>query len=1048
MAEPEPSRTVVENPPLPPSVFLPSDDQQTLPEVIPSVARNSPQNPRGTPNFQGELSVQPDEESSLSPIDPGQPLQHGERYNQRSYQFQGSRDQLLSPVQAHAFSPSLPSALIPPDVQSYPTSNVFPQNPHKRQRTQLAVMPSLRQYTVLIEQHIASVGGSQNLNDLERPRMQLLEKACKNEDSFYVALHQLFCVWDFEPNEVAQIAGFPDITVLRMAFKIVGTLIRENGQLAPINKNWFAMFPSHLADLLRTSEPYRNTVKDVGGFLEKLASDWDGLANECGLRKYPPLVDELVNRLGLLSPILQGVVFTAARRNIGVTEGEFANRMEAIFSQDQMEHQALAVRYHTARPPSSREVQDRNQNLKNEYLRAYNQFMERQSATRFPTPVVPSNGHFQLRSQQDQHNNNWQHSSQQQPFLQQQQQQQQPSSGSPNPNMVAARRPQSVESQRAHPNTPSPVLLQGLTVNSPIQQGFQIRNSNPAYYPPTSGSFHQPSVQMTAPVQAQAPQMGTMSPQQHQVWLQHQQQQQHQHQQQRMAMQHINGQPQLEFIQQQQQNQQIQMQQHILNQGVASLNRAASRRESNTSIGMQQSMHSRTNSVSSGGRQTPISGLARPLVPMVDPRNLPPMTYEQALQANIAKYNTTPAMQRPLVPPLGYVQPSQPTNPEYTALHQAHLRSPRLVAADTHPEMTQDDSSHRYYQAVKRFALLPTKINSSVAFSRLEFVVSAVDIALTAGDYLQGHGQVPLREFRNGTLQYRLRCVQTKKPDSKCSISDWVVRDTVWPESASLDINNHHLEIRRKNHHGKDLPIDITSYVRAAGPNIKNLISMSITRGRTKMREFSYYVAVEVIEILGHAEILDLCQQSHIPASQTLDSIKRSLAGTDDEDDDFAMVVSDLAIDLADPFTARIFETPVRGINCLHRECFDLKTFLLTRNSKPKRPEQPCMIDVWKCPLCTKDARPYSLRIDDFLASVRSSLESQGLLDVKAIWIGPDGKWRPKIEERTGTADHDDSDDSSDGEGMNSRKQKVMREVNQVNKSKKATVEVIELDDD
>lgn len=884
--------------------------------------------------------------------------------------------------------------------------------------------------------------------------MQLLEKACKNEDSFYVALHQLFCVWDFDPNEVAQIAGFPDITVLRMAFKIVGTLIRENGQLSPINRNWFAMFPSPLGGLLATSEPYRNTVKDVGSFLERLASDWDGLANECSLRKYPPLVDELVNRLGLLSPILQGVVFTAARRNIGVTEGEFANRMEAIFSQDQMEHQALAIRYNTARPPSSREVQERNQNLKNEYLRAYNQFMEQRlapnpalnSAVRLPTPVVSSNGNFHSRSQQDQHNmsNNWQHSAKQQATLQQQQS----SNGSPNPNIMIARRPQSVESQRVHPNTPSPVLLQGLTVNSPTQQAFQIRSNNPAYHPPASGTFHQSPLQMTAPIQAPAQQMGTMNPQQHLAWLQHQQ---HQQQQQRIAMQHINGQPQLEFIQQQQQqNQQIQMQQQILSQGVASLNRAASRRESNISIGMQQSMHSRTNSVSSGGRQTPVPGPARPLVPMVDPRNLPPMTYEQTLQANAAKYNATPAMQRPLVPPLGYVQPSQPTNPEYTALHQAHLRSPRLVAADTSPlEMTQDDPNHRYYQTIKRFALLPTKINSSVAFSRLEFVVPAEDIPLAAGDYLQSPGQIPIREFRNGTLQFRLRCVQTKKSDSKCSISDWVVRDTVWPESASLDINNHHLEIRRKNHHGKDLPIDITSYVRAAGPSTKNLVSMSLTRGRTKMREFNYYVAVEVIEILSHAEILEICQQSHVPANQTLDSIKRSLAGTDDEDDDFAMVVSDLAIDLADPFTARIFETPVRGINCLHRECFDLKTFLLTRNSKPKRPEQPCMIDVWKCPLCTKDARPYSLRIDDFLASVRSSLESQGLLDVKAIWIGPDGKWRPKIEELTGTADHDDSDDSSDGEAMSLRKQKIIREAShQVNKSKKAAVEVIELDDD
>jgi hypothetical protein len=203
------------------------------------------------------------------------------------------------------------------------------------------------------------------------------------------------------------------------------------------------------------------------------------------------------------------------------------------------------------------------------------------------------------------------------------------------------------------------------------------------------------------------------------------------------------------------------------------------------------------------------------------------------------------------------------------------------------------------------------------------------------------------------------------------------------------------------------------------------------------MKEFQYFLAVEIVEILHHAEILDLCQQNHIPESFTLNKIKKSLAGpAPGDDDDFAMVISDLAIDLADPFTARIFEIPVRGNTCLHRECFDLKTFLLTRNSKVKRPEQPCMIDTWKCPLCSKDARPYSLQIDDFLASVRASLEDQGLLDVKAIWIGPDGKWRPKIEECTGIADDESSDDES------SSKQKAMAD-----RSKK-TIQVIELDDD
>jgi hypothetical protein len=206
------------------------------------------------------------------------------------------------------------------------------------------------------------------------------------------------------------------------------------------------------------------------------------------------------------------------------------------------------------------------------------------------------------------------------------------------------------------------------------------------------------------------------------------------------------------------------------------------------------------------------------------------------------------------------------------------------------------------------------------------------------------------------------------------------------------------------------------------------------------MKDFGWFLAVEIIEILQHNQIIEMCHQNRVPASHTLNKIKKSLAGpSGDDDDDIAMVVSDLSIDLADPFMSRIFEIPVRGSSCLHRECFDLETFLLTRNSKPKRPDQPCMVDVWKCPLCGKDARPYSLQIDDFLASVRAILAEQGNLDVKAILIGSDGQWRPKEDLKRSHLD-DDDDDSTDDE-----KERILA-ANQARS--KRTVEVISLDDD
>lgn len=440
------------------------------------------------------------------------------------------------------------------------------------------------------------------------------------------------------------------------------------------------------------------------------------------------------------------------------------------------------------------------------------------------------------------------------------------------------------------------------------------------------------------------------------------------------------------------------------------LNRAAQLR--NDSASGPQRVHIRQNSSSSTGQHTPAARPSPRIVGPPTPANGRPMSHEQALHVYISKHR----LNRSIVPPLGFTHASFPPLPDQVALHQAHLRSPRLVAADPPPSNVPADSSVlKHYQTIRGFALPPTKIMINTPLSKFDFRLSEAELAMTAQDIVHSNGQVPNRQYRRGTLQYRVRCVQMKLTATKCPIADWTLKDTVWPEGATLSINKKPLELRRKNHHGKDLPLDVTPYVRLPGPGASSQISLSILRGRSKMMEHSYFIAVEVIEILQHDQILDIVRKNRLSASTSLDKIKRSLTGPiGDDDDDIAMVVSDLSIDLADPFTTVIYNTPVRGTSCVHRECFDLETFLITRPSKPKRTGQPCMIDAWKCPLCGKDARPYSLQIDDFLVSVRQTLEAQGNLDVKAIWIGGDGNWRPKIEKRKAPPDPNDSDYSDD----------------------------------
>ncbi|KAH8687900.1 hypothetical protein BGZ60DRAFT_522533 [Tricladium varicosporioides] len=991
--------------------------------------------------------------------------------------------QLPSLGQLSAISPRTPSELPLPSTMVQqsrelpnPVTNSM-TNPYKRQRTQPPAMPSLKSRVTLIQAHIDSVGGMENLNNgLERPRFQLLSNACRDEDAFYVALHQVFCVWDLpNPSQITSIPDFPDANTLPFAFKILGQLIKENEGLAPNHKKWFASFPSPLGDLLRISEPYRRIVKEVGVFLGRLSADWVSFSRDCTARQYPPLVDELVHRLGLLSPTLRGVVFTAVRRNLGISDDLYGNKMEDVFEKDKRDHQALANRYNTARPPTEREIRERNQILAKEYLLLRTQFLQsrRSSASSAgspmsqpPAPVIHNNMNYQ-------HPQPLQSMSSHPPGTIQAPRRQNTSSPSINANWqsgpqfpqptrmnstsvsnaavaaMAGRSP-SIPNQQVSQNTPSPILIQNLSMQSPVQQAFPpatLRSNDNQAQPPRNGPmgsptfiYHQNQFQSPDPrsqqprfTTQQLQQMAAQQSQQNIIQLQQAQWIQHQ---QSMQQHPPRQQPQQPVVVQQQQ----QSQQHI--QYAIGMNRTAQLRRDNAGIiDPQQHPHSRNNSISSSGRHTP--NVPSPLMAQN-------MLIDQA--ARMANQSQRYPLNHPLLPPLG-LQPMQPiANPDMTALHQAHLRSPILVVSATaHIEKPQDDPSQRFYQTVKGFALSPTLIAREAGVSEFNFNISETEFVHLPRDVVTGPGRPLTRALEAGTLQYRLRCIQTKRSVTDCVEPDWVVSDTSWPDTVSLAFNQDQLEIRRKYHHGKDLPIDVTQNILDSGPNKFNKVTVTIAKWRQRMKEFSWFFAVEIIEVLQHKDIMNtIINYQRIPVSKTLDAIKKSLAPSDD-DDDIAMVVSDLTIDLADPFTARIFNIPVRGDSCLHRECFDLETFLLTRNSKPKRPQQPCMPDVWKCPLCSKDARPYCLRVDQFLLSVRAELESQDNLDVKAILISPDGSWRPKQEpsnnkKRKNMKDPYD-DDSSDDEAFQQRGKLSAPVQNHNNNHHQRVVEVIDLDD-
>ena len=378
-------------------------------------------------------------------------------------------------------------------------------------------------------------------------------------------------------------------------------------------------------------------------------------------------------------------------------------------------------------------------------------------------------------------------------------------------------------------------------------------------------------------------------------------------------------------------------------------------------------------------------------------QQLPPAARQGLAPATHAAQNNLPG-QPPLKKRLAFPTPAeiprpQPTHPEpsRSGLHQAHLRSPNLMPADP----KQD--APRLYRYVTGFAMLPVNVKKRIPvqvvdFELLDDAFNKVAKTIAAAT---GSGLPRTRVVSADSLMYRLRCCAVPATGFT-SESSWIVADNSWPEELSFELNGQQLHTRRKLHHGRYLPIDVTSHVIRG----TNTLKIYLNRSPHDKRRFDYALAVETIGVMSHDTIKN--GLGRVTAEGSLAAIKKALSGeSDNNDDDIAVTSSNMTISIVEPLSqARLVDVPVRGANCLHKDVFDLEVFLSV--CKRERPEWPTVVDCWRCPLCRGDIRPQTLIVDEFLVHVRAELEKRNLTDTKAIVIEADGTWKPKKEERTG----------------------------------------------
>ncbi|KAH8747278.1 hypothetical protein F5883DRAFT_622544 [Diaporthe sp. PMI_573] len=876
----------------------------------------------------------------------------------------------------------------------------------------------------IIDNRIDQQGGDQALQPLvEKPRFHILRDACVKQDYFYLVLHQLYCLWSVNPLKVSDLL-LGDTGTISMGFEILDSVLKKNSGFSRSNLEWCANFPCWPADLSHSP-----TVSKVATFLVCLANNWTALHEGSFNRVCPYLMDEMIGKLQCYSVVLQSILFTASRRRLGVLDGQLGTEMDQWFRKDQQDHIVGDIFQVLLTSDEPGELERRNQGLIQRYqhmiaaakqqgqenARQQQQLLiqQQRSQNQQAQAQPPQRAHFQQSAFQP--NSPYER---QQIQLARAGQATRPSLQIAHPSISLSQRPVPSPTMAAPYHTMNSPPVPQNVFNSPVTG--QVGPVPPALVLQSSSPGAVPSPQMVQSMQSpRAYAQGGFNHQQYSFGNHHVPAQNMQ------SVQYINP----------------------YTQNMVSVHQAAAQqqwpRERYPSTNQQMSALQFAGSprIVYGHNPNP-----RPQVPQQVRTNAPPV-------ATLSHFPTT------LVPRPGQViersdwpHSHQDRKSLMMSLHQAQARSPDRTRR-------ADEEAERHYQAVRSFAMEPFRL---VYFHELELTVAPETHSLLGKmkrtPPLGGQLSVStVREYTNGSLRYRLRCCRTNT-DKPVTESDWVTKETSWPDYIFPHFNGEKLIVRRGTHHGKDLPVELTDFV-VQGLNKLKVATMQAGPTADKIAR-SFHLAVEVVETLSHSAVLKhVWATGVVDSAETLEKIRKRIDAVPDEDgiaviDRSGITASELSIDLTDPFSASIFSIPARGSACTHMECFDLETWLNTRPIKqaikngqqyvctsPKRLE-PSEPDKWKCPICFGDARPRSLRIDGFLLSVRKQLEERNKLETKSILVGADGTWRPVVEPV------DDEDAGSDGDGPVSKGPvaNLRKRSSKSTSVERAAIEVIELD--
>ncbi|KAJ5834735.1 Zinc finger MIZ-type [Penicillium robsamsonii] len=835
----------------------------------------------------------------------------------------------------HTASGSRPS----PQQNGGAGPGVIPNKTWQQWSVQLdALVVSLRTEGALLRPH----PGARNVIG---PRINLLRQAINRKDAFYLVMHQLYCRYSIDSTTLGQIRA------PKVGMEWLKRLLEDNGMMHDAATIAFAHFPDHPQRLMQTKW-YLQVLSGIPEFLLRLETEWQSIWRH---PPHTPLVSHLWEALACPSPILMSVMFMCVARRLH-NEKDTVPLLELFWKNFTAFKQCME-----AKLPGTTQ-QSINSHFAQEYCK-FPRSSEYLSQTPSSSHSAPPRPQIQTMSQA--------------------------ASGAPSPY------PRSSVAGISQPVVHSPALsplggtLQESTSNSPhgpvaspatgsLQFGVnsQVQNTpQHHYYNPTSqgqgqgqrqGQWHPVNSHMNSNMNPQMQMhmqtaLGQISPfrTHHSPRVPHGQQMQRRAMMPTTSVLPVDPSPQLCVL---------------------------------TSTQPAQSLHA-PSTVSATSTTT--NHVAQQPVPSPRPNNYLNRQHLMNSQPSASPIMHAPQRQQlqpspntAFLPVPGYRAPMMVNpNPMRLGLHLVDLRDPmkKLVKYGSHGNDIVTD----LFTYPDTFVVHPTVINVDQPTYTWNFSFTHDERQRFPHIASGQEGQHSVWTFRPGCRNIRLRCIRLPGNPDTVTEQTWSTTGTFWPSVFYITVNGTELYVRRKVHNGKDLPLDITEYLRIG----ENSVRLDMILGQDECKTSKYVFGVEAMEVAEFDQLLSLVKS--LPAADSRAAIQKRLCPITD-DDDLAVVTDNLTIDLVDPFMARIFDVPVRSRHCNHHECFDRDTFIITRKSVSGPTP---MVDNWRCPICKADARPQFLVVDQFLAEIHAQLTRTNRLDgVRAIQIKVDGTWTPKYD--------------------------------------------------